>query len=148
MSRISTFNEFAQTHNAVTTYAAATAALGGETSDIMKTAFYQITNYDKIVGICVANTVVATHTITLKMYQGTDTDGASSATISGASTTYLSSQVTDAVSFTIEVDAEQLTDGYDYVAIEASTDDADGAEVVALAVFPMNPRYGQASPPA
>ena len=148
MARITTFNEFAKNHQGVTTYAAATAALGGETSDIMKTAFYQMTNYDKAVGICVASNVVSTHVITLKLYQGTDTDGASSATISGASTTYTSTQATDVVQFAIEIDAEELTDGYDYVAIEASTNDADGTEAVALAIIPMNPRYGQASMPA
>ena len=59
MARITTFKEFAQVHDGVTTYATTTEALGGETSDILKTAFYQITNYDKVVGLCVAQTVVS-----------------------------------------------------------------------------------------
>jgi hypothetical protein len=142
------FKEMSRSHDGVTTYAAATAALGGETNDIMKTAFYNMKNYDAILGIAVALTVVATHTLTFKMYQGSDTDGAGSATIAGASATYLSTQVTDAVEYIIEVDADQLTDGLDYVAMEASTDDADGAEVVGLVVIPTYGRFRQATTPA
>lgn len=142
------FKEMSKSHDAVTTYAAVTEALGGETSDIMKTAFYNMKNYDAILGIAIALTVVATHILTLKMYQASDSDGAGSATIPGASTTYTSSQVTDAVQFILEVDAEQLTDGLDYVGLEVSTDDADGSETVALVVVPTYGRYRQATPPA
>ncbi len=142
------FKEMSKSHDAVTTYAVATEALGGETSDIMKTKFYNMKNYDAILGIAVAQTVVATHTLTFKMWQGSDTDGAGSATISAASDTYLSTQVTDVYQSIIEVDADQLTDGLDYVAMEASTDDADGSEVVTLVVVPTSGRYRQATTPA
>ncbi len=142
------FKEMSKSHDAVTTYAAVTEALGGESNDIMKTAFYNMKNYDGILGVAIAKTVVATHTIRLRMYQASDTDGAGSATISGASTTYVSSQVTDVVQFALEVDADMLTDGLDYVALEASTDDADGSEAVALAVIPTWGRYRQATTPA
>ncbi len=148
MSRVATFKEFAKSHDGVTTYAAATAALGGETSDTLTTAFYQITNYDKIVGIMTASKVVSTQVITFKMLQATDTDGSGSATITGKSTTYTSTQSTDVVQYILEVDAEDLTDGYDYVGLSASTDDADGNETVTLVVVPMNPRYGQATMPS
>jgi hypothetical protein len=141
------FKEMSKSHDAVTTYAAVTEALGGETSDIMKTKFYNMKNYEAILGIAIAKTVVATHTLTFKMYEATDTDGSGSTAISGASTTYVSSQVTDAVEFMLEVGVDQLTDGYDYVAIEASTDDADGSEAVALAVVPTWGRYRQATTP-
>lgn len=142
------FKEMSKSHDAVTTYAAATEALGGETSDILTTAYYDIKNYDAILGISIAMTVVATHTLTFRMLQGSDTDGAGSATISGASDTYLSSQVTDRYQSIIEVDADQLTDGLDYVGLEASTDDADGSEDVALVVIPTFGRYRQATTPA
>ena len=142
------FKEMSKSHDKATTYAAVTEALGGESSDIMKTAFYNMKNYDGILGICIGVTVVNTHVITLKMYQASDTDGAGSATISGASAVYTSSQVTDAFELMIEVDADQLTDGLDYVAIEASTDDADGSEAIALAVVPTWGRYRQATTPA
>jgi len=142
------FKEQANAHDAVTTYAAVTEALGGETSDIMKTAFYDMENYDAIVGVCIGKTVVDTHIITLKMWQATDTDGGGSATITGASASYTSSQVTDAFCFALEVDANMLTDGYDYVALEASTDDADGSEAISLAVIPSSARYPQATPVA
>lgn len=142
------FKEMSKSHDAVTTYAAVTEALGGETSDIMKTAFYNMKNYDAILGIAIFKTVVSTHVITLKMWQASDTDGSGSATITGASTVYTSTQATDAVQFAIEVDADQLTDGLDYVALEASTDDADGSEAVALAVVPTWGRYRQATTPA
>lgn len=148
MARITTFKEFAKSQDGVTTYAAATLALGGETSDVLSTAYYSMKNYDKIVGFIVAHSVVATHILTVKMSQGTDTDGAGSATISGKSTTYTSSQVTDVFQAAIEVDADDLTDGYDYVGMQVSTDDADGTEAVGLILVPMNPRYGQATMPA
>jgi hypothetical protein len=142
------FKEMSKSHDAVTTYAASTEALGGETSDILITAFYNMKNYDAILGVAIAKTVVATHTLTFQMYQGSDTDGAGSATISGAIDTYLSTQVTDVYQSIIEVDADQLTDGLDYVAIRASTDDADGSEAVSLAVIPTYTRYRQATTPA
>jgi len=148
MARITTFKEFAKSQDGVTTYAAATLALGGETSDVLSTEYYSMKNYDKIVGFIVAHSVVATHILTVKMSQGTDTDGAGSATISGKSTTYTSSQVTDVFQAAIEVDADDLTDGYDYVGMQVSTDDADGTEAVGLILVPMNPRYGQATMPA
>jgi len=148
MSRIPTFKEFAKSHDGVTTYVAVSKALGSETSDVLSTAYYQMTNYDKIVGIITAFSVVSTHVLTVKMSQGSDTDGAGSATISGKSTTYTSTQVTDAVEFAIEVDADDLTDGLDYVGMQVSTDDADGTEGVTLTLIPMNGRYGQASMPA
>lgn len=142
------FKEMSRSHDAVNVYSVATEALGGETSDIMKTKFYNMKNYDAILGIAVAQTVVATHTLTFRMFQGTDTDGSGSGTISGASDTYLSTQVTDVYQTIVEVDADMLTDGSDYVAMEVSTDDADGSEVVTLTVIPTFGRYRQATTPA
>lgn len=142
------FKEMSRSHEGVSIYAAATIALGAESSDIMKTKFYDMKNYDAILGIAIAENVVATHTLTFKMYEGTDTDGSGSDTISGASTTYLSTQITDAVEYILEVDADMLTDGSDYVAIEASTNDPDGVEAVGLVVIPTFGRYRQATTPA
>lgn len=142
------FKEMSKSHEGVSVYAAGTIALGAESSDVMITSFYNMKNYDAILGVAIAMSVVATHTVTFKMSQGSDTDGAGSATISGASTTYLSTQVTDAVQYILEVDADMLTDGLDYVAIEASTDDPDGTEGVCLAVIPTFGRYSQATTPA
>jgi hypothetical protein len=137
-----------KSHDGVTTYAAATEALGGETSDILNTAAYNMKNYDAILGIAVMMTVVSTHVITLKMFEATDTDGGGSSAISGASTTYTSTQATDVAQFVLEVDADQLTDGSDYVFMQASTDDADGSEDVNLVVIPTYGRYRQATTPA
>ncbi len=142
------FKEMSKSHDGVTTYAAATAALGGETDDILKTAFYNMKNYDAILCLAIASNVVNTHILTLKAYQATDTDGGGSATITGQSTTYTSSQATDVIQELIEVDADMLTDGYDYVGFEASTDDADGTEGVGLAVIPTFARFRQATTPA
>ena len=142
------FKEMSKTHDAVTTYAGATAALGGESGDILKTAFYDLENYDAIVGIAVMSIVSSGAVITLKMYQATDTDGSSSATISGASTTYTSTQATDHAVFALEVDADMLTDAYDFVALEASTNDGDGTEAALVVVVPTYGRYHQATPPA
>lgn len=142
------FKEMSKSHEGVSVYAAGTIALGAETNDVMITSFYNMKNYDAILGVAIAKNVKATHTLTFKMSQGSDTDGAGSATISGASTTYLSTQITDAVQYILEVDADMLTDGLDYVAIEASTDDADGVEAVGLSVIPTFGRFRQATTPA
>jgi hypothetical protein len=142
------FKEQANAHDAVTTYANTTEALGGETSDTMVTAFYDMENYDAMLGICIAQTVVATHILTFQMYEATDTDGGGSATIAGASLVYTSSQVTDVYAGIIEVDADQLTDGSDFVGLRVTTDDADGSEAVAIEVIPSSARYPQATPVA
>jgi hypothetical protein len=137
-----------KSHDSVTTYATATAALGGETSDILNSAAYNMKNYDAILGIGIASNVVSTHVITYKMFEATDTDGGGSSAISGASTTYTSTQATDVDQEMIEVDADQLTDGSDYVFMQASTDDADGTEAVTVVVIPTFGRYHQATTPA
>jgi len=143
------FKERSNAHDAVTTYAIATAALGGESSDVLKPAgFYDMENYDAILGQCVASNVVNTHVLTLTMWEATDTDGGGSQTITGRTAVYTSSQVTDVFAQTIEVDADMLTDGYDYVGMQASTDDADGTEAVTLSLIPTFGRYPQASPVA
>ena len=136
-----------KSHDAVTTYANCTLALGGETNDKLITAFYNMKNYDAIIGVAIACSVVATHTLTLQMFQGSDTDGAGSATV-GDAVNYVSSQITDSVQYAIEIDADMLTDGLDYVALQASTDDANGVEGVGLAVIPTFGRYHQATTPA
>lgn len=141
------FKEMSRSHDAVTTYAHATAALGGETNDKLITAFYDIKNYDAILGIGVASNVVATHTVAFQMYQGSDTDGAGSATV-GSASNYVSSQVTDRAAYVVEIDADMLTDGLDYVGLQASTDDADGTEDVTVMVIPSFGRYRQATTPA
>lgn len=143
------FREMSKTHDGVTTYAIATDALGGESNDVMKPAgFYNLKNYDAILGQAIASNVVSTHVITLTMWEATDTDGGGSQTITGRTAVYTSTQATDAVAFTIEVDADMLTDGYDFVGMQASTDDADGSETVALSVIPTFGAHRQASPPA
>ena len=141
------FKEQANTHNAVTTYVDVTTALGGETSDLLQTVgFYDMENYDAMVGIGVVSNVVSTHVITFQMYEATDTDGGGSTTISGASSTYTSTQATDIFVCAIEVDADQLTDGYDFVGLRMTTDDADGTEAGAVMVIPSSGRYPQATP--
>lgn len=142
------FKEQAKTHDAVTTYAGASIAGGAETSDILTTAYYNMKNYDSILGVCIAKSVVNTHVLTFRMLQGSDTDGAGSASITGASVVYTSSQVTDDFGAVIEVDADMLTDGLDYVGLEVSTDDPDGVEALGIMVIPQFTRYAQATPPA
>jgi len=144
------FKERSNTHNAVTTYAALTEALGGETTiaDALQTKFYDTENYNAVLGIFGIKTVVSTQVITAQMYEGTDTDGGGSQTISGATLVYTSTQATDVFAGCIEVGADQLTDGYDYVGLRITTDDADGSEAAFIAVVPTEARYPQATPVA
>ena len=138
------FIEMSKVPQSVTTYAAITAALGGETSDKMRTAaFYDMESYDAVLGICIASNVVLGSVVTFNMYQATTSAGAGWSTISGASTTYTSAHSTDVGVFVIEVDAKDLTDGYDFVGIEASTNKANGSEAVSVAIVPTYGRIEQ-----
>lgn len=143
MPNIHTFKEFAEIAAA---NAKTTAALGGETNDVLITNYAKMENYDKVVALAAVGHVVSTHVVTLKLYEATATGGGGSATISGASDTYTSTDTDDVDLLFAEVNAEELSSGSTHVGAQVSTDDADGTEYVGLIVVPMNPRYAQATP--
>lgn len=123
-----------------------TSALGGETSDTLTTlTFVSAENYDVIGVAAVASEVASGSTVTLTMYQATATDGSGSATITGASDTFTSTNVTDVDTLFAQVRASDLTSGYQYVGAKLVTGDASGTEEAAMIFICAKPRYGQAT---
>lgn len=123
-----------------------TSALGGETSDTLTTlTFVSAENYDVIGVAAVASEVASGSTVTLTMYQATATDGSGSATITGASDTFTSTNVTDVDTLFAQVRASDLTSGYQYVGAKLSTNDGSGTEEAAMIFICAKPRYGQAT---
>jgi len=123
-----------------------TSALGGETSDTLTTlTFVNAENYDIIGVAAIASEVASGSTVTLKLYEATATDGSGSATITGASDTFLSTNVTDVDTLFAQVRAADLSSGYQYVGAKLSTNDTGGTEEAAMIFICGKPRYGQAT---
>lgn len=123
-----------------------TSALGGETSDTLTSAtFVNMENYDVIGAFGIASEVASGSTITLTLYEATATDGSGSSSISGATDTFTSTNVTDLGEVFAEVRAGDLTAGYQYVGAKLVTDNGSGTEEAALFLIAGRPRYGQAT---
>lgn len=132
--------------NQKVTFGEITSALGGESSDVITSkTFVDMALYDIVEAIGIASELASGSTITLKMYEATAANGGGSATISGASDTFLSTNVTDVDVLRAQVRAADLSAGYQYVGAKISTDDASGTEEAALILIQSKPRYGQAT---
>jgi len=129
-------------------YGDMSTALGGETSDVITTpVFVDMANYDLVRAVAQVSNVVSTHVVTLAMYEATATDGSGSATVSGASDTYTSTQVTDLDVLEAQVRGEDLSSGFQYIGAKVSTDDADGTEVASVMLVQGRSRYKQSTLP-
>ena len=123
-----------------------TSALGGETSDTLVTATYvNMENYDVVGVFGIASEVASDAVITLALWQATTSAGVGSATISGASDTATSTNVTDLCEVFAEARAADLTAGYQYVGAKLVTGDGSGTEEAAMFFILGRPRYGQAT---
>jgi len=148
MAYVRDVTEFIRLENGVQAYFTFSDALGGVSGDNQESAFYQMTNYHGAMILALCENVVSTHVVTLVAYEGTDTDGGGSATISGRSASATSTSTDDVISLVLHVDAAEMTTAYEYLGGRIATDDPDGTENVFVGVIPLNPRYGQATPPA
>jgi len=123
-----------------------TSALGGESSDTLTTlTFVNAENYDVIGVAAIASEVASDAVVTLKLYQATATNGGGSATITGASDTFTSTNATDVDVLFAQVRSADLTSGYQYVGAKLSTGDGSGTEEAAMIFICGKPRYGQAT---
>jgi hypothetical protein len=123
-----------------------TSALGGESSDTLTTLTYvDAQNFDIIGVAAIASEVASGSTVTLKLYEATSAAGGGAATITGASDTFLSTNVTDVDQLFAQVRSADLSAGYQYVGAKLSTDDASGTEEAAMIFVCGKPRYGQAT---
>jgi len=122
--------------------------LGAEDSiaDAVQTpTFANMANYDLVRGAAQVSNVVATHVITLQMYEATAANGAGSAALTGFTDTYTSTQLTDIDLLECQVRGEDLSAGYQYVGARITTDDDDGDEVGTVWLVEGRARYKQAT---
>lgn len=132
--------------NMLFTFGEITSALGGESSDTLTTAtFVNMANYD-IVGVyAIASEVASDAVVTLKLYEATAANGGGSATITGASDTFTSTNVTDLGELYAQVRAAGLSSGFQYVGAKLSTGDGSGTEEAAMFIIQAKPRYASSS---
>lgn len=146
MGNIHTFNQHIKSN-----YGGFSSALGGETSDTITSASYvDMKNYDLVVGVCTASGVVSAQTVTLAMWQATNTAGGASKTVTGATDTYLSvhTATTDVLVAQVRGEDLDVAGGFRYVGWKLTTDDTDGTEKVGGVLLQGRARYKQATLPA
>ena len=132
--------------NIKVTFGDITSALGGETSDTITTAtFVDMENYDIVEFIGIGIEVASDSVLTLTAYEATATDGSGSSSITGATDTFTSTNVTDTDVLRVQVNAAQLSAGYQYVGAKLVSSNASGTEEAAIIVLQANPRYAQAT---
>jgi len=127
-------------------YGGFSSALGGETTiaDTIQSATYvDMRYYDLAVAYGQASGVAAGSVITLQLYEGTSTAGAGSATLSGKTDTFTSTNTTDTDVLQAEVRGQELSAGYRYVGARLSTSNASGTEKVSLILLQGRPRFAQ-----
>ena len=131
------------------TYGVISTALGGSSSpaaDTVETATYvDMRYYDLCVAYGLASYLASGSTITLQLYEGTSTAGAGSATLSGKTDTFLSTNVTDTDVLQAEVRGQELSSGYRYVGARLSTNNGSGTEKVSLMLLQGRARFAQAT---
>lgn len=123
-----------------------TSALGGESSDTITTMrFPSMENYDTITFIAIASEVASDSVLTLTAYEATATAGTGSSSISGATDTFTSTNTTDTDVLIVQVNAAQLTAGYQFVGAKLVSSNASGTEEAAIITIQSRARYGQAT---
>jgi len=122
------------TENVRSRFGAISTDLGAEGSDtIVSAEFVNMANYDLVVGIAQAVGIAAGSTISLVMWQATATDGSDSKTVTGATDTFVSTNVTDTDVLVAQVRGEDLdvASSFQYVGFKISSDETDGSQEVA-----------------
>lgn len=122
-----------------------TASLGGESSDkIETTAFLKLDKYQKYCAIGTIQGCASDSVITLTMLQATAAAGTNSKTISTTVTdTATSTNVTDLLIVTVEVDASLLDTGssFYFAGARMATSNGSGTEAATIAHFRAEARY-------
>ncbi len=140
---IHTFKE-----NVKSNWAGESTALGSDSGDsLVSNYYYDTEGYDLIVCTVPYTGISSGASLVLTASQATGTTGAASKSISGASTSVLSTATTDTGVLVVQVRAWELdsSGGFQYVGFKAIDADGDNADIVSMVVHQMNPRYGQAT---
>lgn len=131
-------------------YGALSTSLGNESgpADAIQTKeFINMKYYHNIVAYGIATEVGSGDTITLQIYEATDSDGNGSATTTHTDT-YESTNATNVDLLQAEIKADQLSSGFTHAGARLTTDNGSGTEVVGLMLLAGSPRYAQATLPA
>jgi len=126
-------------------------ALGAEATiaDAIATPTYaNMANYDLVIGVGQVSDVSSGATVTLQMYEATDSTGGGAQAVTGATDTFLSTATSTVDVLVAQVRGEDLTAAYQYVGARITTDDGDGTEVGAVLLMQGRGRYKQAVLPA
>ena len=117
-------------------------------TDLVSAEYVDMKNYDLVVGVGIASDVATGSTVTLTMYQATDTAGAASAAVS--STVVTSTASAHQIILVAQVRGEDLstTSAFHYVGwIMDSTDSSNSTKGSGI-LHQMRARYKQATLPA
>ena len=126
------------------TYGVFSSALGGESGyKAESTLFVDMKNYNNAVLYGMASGASTGQVISLIALEATDTAGNGSATTSKTDVfTATATNHTDLLQ--VEIKAEELSAGYQFVGIRMTTDDTSGTEKVSGMIVQGAPRYAQA----
>ena len=119
-----------------------------EGTPLVSAEYVNMENYDLVVGAAVASDVESASTITLTMYQGTDSDGADSAAISSTVATSTASSHEHALVAQVRGEELSTTAAFHYVGWILTCNDSNTTTDGAGVLHQMRARYKQATLPA
>ena len=129
------------------TYGDMSTAMGGEGSYTIETDTYvDMRYYDAVVVYGIASGVANTKILTLTIWEGTDTTGASSATTTQTDT-FTSTATSDTDILQAEIRGEQLSSGFRYVGAKLVSNDTSCTGIVTLMLLQGRSRFAQATLP-
>ena len=129
------------------TYGDMCTALGAETLNTIETDTYvDMRYYDALVVYGIASSVASDATITLTIWEGTDTTGASSATTTQTDT-FTSGATSETDILQAEIRGEQLSSGYRYAGAKIVSDDDSDTAIVTMLMLQGRARFAQSSLP-
>jgi len=120
--------------------------LGAEASDTIVSAnFFDMANFDLVIGIGQLSSVASDQTVTLQLYEATDNTGGASQTLAGATDTYVSVAGASIDIVQAQARGEDLSNGFQFVGVRVTTDDTDGSESASIFLVGGRARYKQAT---
>ena len=129
------------------TYGDMTTAIGGEGSYTIETDTYvDMRYYDAVVVYGIASAVASDAVLTLTLWEGTDTTGASSATTTQTDT-FTSGATSETDVLQAEIRGEQLSSGYRYLGAKIVSDDGSDTAIVTMLLLQGRARYGMSTLP-
>jgi hypothetical protein len=140
---IHTFKE-----NVKSNWAAQSTAMGGGSGNsIVSNYYYDSKLYDMIVCEVPYTGISSGASLVLTASQASDSTGGGSKSISGASTSHLSTNTTNTGVLIVQVRPWDLdsTAGFQYVGFKLLDADEDGAAITSMTVHQLIPRYAQAT---